>query len=605
MAIVKTDDKHYKNIANAIREKFGGGTYTPADMESGVRVACDYQREQGKQEAESKILDDCNAVAKLTLAETVDEIPRLIEDAAQWGYAEGDAVGYTVGYEAGVSSAEYDITQNCNAVIEKYTDPAELATELPDKIDEVYDAGITVGFEDGRQEMYDELVGVDVISATATGVQYVHLSDVSEISHNVSVQLSSDTITDFSNVTVTKIGKNWVDEAKFFDAANWNVGTYNPNANYHGFFYLNLKENTTYTLSFDCETSLGGVFQMYKFQKGTTPTFNNSGTSVVYLHSNGQFQKTFTFTTERGIGYGLFISGIYFDGETKIFNIQDCLTKCFKWLQIEAGSLATAHELNVEETYTANADGTVENLTSKRQYMTVYTDVHNITLTVCYNKSWGMQAAYDNFWDNIQQNGNRTNYKYMFAGEAWDDTTFKPKYNITCYWAERLFQVSKITDLKGILEARGLTIDFRNAAKNNNMSMAFSSGNLTRLPVIDLSLLPNSNGYTFYGAESLVSIDKVILKSDSLQILNETNTFQNCTSLTDIVIEGKIWRSLSFQWCPLSRASLESIMAALTDTVELAQVLTLNKAAVEAAFTTEEWETLVASKPNWTISLSA
>lgn len=216
----------------------------------------------------------------------------------------------------------------------------------------------------------------------------------------------------------------------------------------------------------------------------------------------------------------------------------------------------------------------------------------------------GKQTAYDEHWDNIQQNGKRTNYRMFFCGEAWDDTTFKPKYNITCNYAERMFQLSKITDLKGILEARGLTIDFRNAAKNNNITMLVSNSEITRLPVVDLSLLPSSATNTFLGATKLVSIDKVILKSDGLQILNETNTFQNCTALKDIVIEGVIWRSLSFQWCPLSRASLLSVMAALTDTVQLGQVLTLNKAAVEAAFTTEEWETLVATKPNWTIALA-
>lgn len=216
----------------------------------------------------------------------------------------------------------------------------------------------------------------------------------------------------------------------------------------------------------------------------------------------------------------------------------------------------------------------------------------------------GKKSAYDTFWDNIQQNGKRTNYRMFFCGEAWDDTTFKPKYNITCNWAERLFMLSKITDLKGVLEERGLTLDVSNAAKNGNMAMFATDSEITRLPAIDLRLLPNSNNYTFYRVPKLVSIDKIILKSDSLQIIEETTTFQNSTSLRDIVIEGKIWRSLSFQWCPLSRASLESIMAALTDTVELAQVLTLNKAAVEAAFTTEEWETMVAAKPNWTITLA-
>ena len=36
-----------------------------------------------------------------------------------------------------------------------------------------------------------------------------------------------------------------------------------------------------------------------------------------------------------------------------------------------------------------------------------------------------MSSYYDTIWDTAQQNGNRTDYKYTFAGPAWDKDTLK------------------------------------------------------------------------------------------------------------------------------------------------------------------------------------
>ena len=39
----------------------------------------------------------------------------------------------------------------------------------------------------------------------------------------------------------------------------------------------------------------------------------------------------------------------------------------------------------------------------------------------------GVKSAYDEFWDNFQQNGNRTIYSCSF-GSGWKAENFKPKY---------------------------------------------------------------------------------------------------------------------------------------------------------------------------------
>jgi hypothetical protein len=50
-----------------------------------------------------------------------------------------------------------------------------------------------------------------------------------------------------------------------------------------------------------------------------------------------------------------------------------------------------------------------------------------------YNKGFedGKQAEYDAFWDAFQSDkGNPHNYQYTFCNYAWNDETFKPKYDI-------------------------------------------------------------------------------------------------------------------------------------------------------------------------------
>ena len=51
MALVLTDDNHYKNIANEIRnnlpDEYSDSTYTPAEMPDGIAEVSDYQNTLG------------------------------------------------------------------------------------------------------------------------------------------------------------------------------------------------------------------------------------------------------------------------------------------------------------------------------------------------------------------------------------------------------------------------------------------------------------------------------------------------------------------------------------------------------------------------------
>ena len=68
-------------------------------------------------------------------------------------------------------------------------------------------------------------------------------------------------------------------------------------------------------------------------------------------------------------------------------------------------------------------------------------------------------------------------------------------------------------------------------------------------------------------------------------------------------ITGTIANSLGIAESPLTKASIESIIGALSGTVT-GKTLTVNAAAKQAAFTDSEWSALIGTKPNWTFSLA-
>lgn len=214
----------------------------------------------------------------------------------------------------------------------------------------------------------------------------------------------------------------------------------------------------------------------------------------------------------------------------------------------------------------------------------------------------GADSAYNEFWDNLQNNGAATDYTSCF-GTWTNDENFRPKHDLIVLNGKYMFAGSKITDLAGLLRELGVTFDFSQMNTNSGAAYMFSESEITHAPVI--AFLGNgNNNYAFSSARKLQSIEKIILKSSGLNY-NWQSVFENCTSLTHVVFEGIFKETnVNLKWCPLSRASIESVMAALGDTAT-GKTLTLKQSAVNAAFTTEEWETLVATKPNWTITLSA
>lgn len=178
----------------------------------------------------------------------------------------------------------------------------------------------------------------------------------------------------------------------------------------------------------------------------------------------------------------------------------------------------------------------------------------------------GKQAERNAFWDVFQDYGNRRNYDNAF-GYGFTDENFHPKYPIVATNAAYLAQNSQITDLKVDVDCSGAT----------------------------------SMGNVFFNAKQLKRIPKVILKNDGSQGMSRA--FIGLNSLEDVIIEGVIGADVSFQQSTkLSKASIESVFGALSN-ITSGLTITLSQTAKQNAFTDQQWSDLVATKPNWTISL--
>lgn len=218
----------------------------------------------------------------------------------------------------------------------------------------------------------------------------------------------------------------------------------------------------------------------------------------------------------------------------------------------------------------------------------------------------GAQAEYDAFWDAYQQNGKRTGYYNLFAWGGWNGKTFKPKYNMQPIDAGQMFyQFNRNEDgndtvsLVELLNNAGVTLDF---SKATSLSYCFQNAKVRHIGIVDLSSAKNVNA-VFANTYWLNKIDKIIVNENNVF---DTNCFLNC-SASEIIFEGVLTSSIRLTYSTvLSKESIESVISTLS-TATTGKTVTLNSTAVARAFgstSSQEWLNLIATKSNWTITLS-
>ncbi len=218
----------------------------------------------------------------------------------------------------------------------------------------------------------------------------------------------------------------------------------------------------------------------------------------------------------------------------------------------------------------------------------------------------GKQAEYDAFWDAYQENGERTDYTYGFS--SWRTGCFYPKYDInivgSAYNAFYGWKGGKI-DLAARLEECGVRLDTSRATSFQYAFYCSGTEAITRVPKIDTTGADKLDS-TFCSSPTLITIDELVLREDGSQTFS--TLFDWSQNLTNLKVSGTIGTS-GFKLdtnAKLSKESIISVVNALSSTVT-GQAQTFSRTAVNNAFeggsTGTEWLNLIATKPNWTISL--
>lgn len=221
----------------------------------------------------------------------------------------------------------------------------------------------------------------NALKGTASG-SAVAMKDVSPLEHNIGVKLASDTITDFSTVTLTKYGKNLLDISKAItEPHNSSMCSFVDNG------------DGTYTL-----TKKG----QYGHRTNTFPLNIKAGQKATL---NLRFIETFTQTE-------FFVRFVYADGSTEgceftyrgnpsIFTavkevvsaylyvgqgVADGSTIVLDKAQIELGTTATEYEPYKEpETVSVKQDGTAT-IIGNGEGISLMTDTEGVTITAEYNR---------------------------------------------------------------------------------------------------------------------------------------------------------------------------------------------------------------------------
>jgi hypothetical protein len=157
------------------------------------------------------------------------------------------------------------------------------------------------------------------------------------------------------------------------------------------------------------------------------------------------------------------------------------------------------------------------------------------------------------------------------------------------------FSSGRAYDLVTLLDNLNITMSFTGCTR---FYYTFYYASITRIGTIDCS----SSTVMDYAFEtpSLQTIEKLIV-SESTPFTSRTFHATSLTSINEI--EGHFGKNMTFSQCPLTKASITNVVNALSSTTS-GLTCTFKKTAKESAFTTDEWNTLIATKSNWTFSLA-
>lgn len=590
MAIVITDNKHYTNIANAIREKTGETILMkPEEIPENVPKVyeagkTDFGRNKSVS-GEALHIEDINPNEHSVGVKV--ESGNLVSSIKSGAHMHGS--GYYSSAAADYITCDFILVEEGKTynIIATYS---EEGLQFNPRVHGICQYDVNKNFISALHEYEADYTTYTV----PLGCKYITINMYFEESNIVvpvdyatSLQVKEN-ITDFSDLKVTAGGKNLFN---IFNLGSSSIYTLNSDGT------VTIKGSNFYvwtssTLGQLCPRLKVGDKFTFSFSKTGVQEFYIGGTNVIYLQQGRTYTVTEEMLSNNFIIYGQKDTEADYAEEHVIF-----------WVQVELGETVTEPQAYIETTYTPNADGTVDGVTSISPIMDIFTDTEGVVINADYYQdveNFNEDSEYDKIWNAIQNNGTR---RYYYAGFAnWIDEAFYPKYDIVPLSnCNMLFHNCRIVDLIQRCKDCGITIDFSQATSTNEM-FAYNPV-LERVPVVDASS-SNSVVYMFCNCNALKEVEKLILPLTTNS--EYTKMFQNCYALEEIIVEGAIFRDFDIHWSTkLNKESITSIVNVLSDDAT-GQTLSLSSTAVTNAFgstTADEWTALVATKQNWTISL--
>ena len=236
-------------------------------------------------------------------------------------------------------------------------------------------ADYVVGSKEYRSEVDSKFA--NALKGSASGVA-VRADGVSPVEHSMGVRLTSDAITDFSNVTLKKCGKNLIDYKNDFETV-----AMSGNNRYAIDIQQHIPADNVVTLSYGIKdmNSIPEYFYFYSDDPDITEKNNNSTT--IYLTTVDKItQQKLTFKIRDGYIYRMY----YRNNNTTVSAFQNWLNK-FEYMQVEVGESATDYEPYIEPiTHAVNADGTVDDVVPFCPTTTLLTDTEDVQINCEYNK---------------------------------------------------------------------------------------------------------------------------------------------------------------------------------------------------------------------------
>lgn len=154
----------------------------------------------------------------------------------------------------------------------------------------------------------------------------------------------------------------------------------------------------------------------------------------------------------------------------------------------------------------------------------------------------GRHDEHVRFMNHYQQQGNRTDCAFMFAGAGWTPETFDPIYDLRPVNAANMFFSNPMrVDLTELLKSKKVTLD---TSRAESMSCMFQKTKFTRVPVLDARAC-TSIGNLFFGSDIEI-VDGLIIDEN---VAFDSGCFQYAGKLRRIKFIGRLCHSLYMQWC--------------------------------------------------------